>query len=124
LINLGSEQISGDSFRMETMNLALEYFFKMPDYDDSVITQILNKLEELGWDVSPQKSQLASLREGIKNSKDHLNSVIHSSTSNIFATLDECLGAYRFYCHNMIFMDQLKNTVVILAQNYVKSASG
>jgi len=95
----------------------------MPDYDYSLITSILDKLKELQWDVSPQESLLNLLRNGIRSSRQELDSSIQTETPNIFMTLDLCLEAYRSYCHSWIHLAQLKQTVVIMTENYIKTVS-
>lgn len=123
LITQGSEGISENSLGMETLKLGIEYLFKMPDYDYSIIIQILNKLKELKWDVSPQEIQLEQLQNEIVSSRQQLDSAMKSAKPNIFITLDYCLQAYRSYCHSWIYLDHLKRTVIIMAENYIKTVS-
>lgn len=123
LIKKGKEWTSENSIGMENLEFGLEYLFKMPDYDYSLIISILHKLKELQWDVSPQESLLDLLQKGIVNSRQQLNSSMQSGTPNFFVTLDRCIEAYRSYCHSWIYLDQLKQTVVIMAKNYIKTVS-
>lgn len=79
LIEEGMKELSANSLSVETMNLALGYLFKMPEYDDRIITQILAKLKELGWDVSPQESRLDFLRNGIRHSINQINTIMNQN---------------------------------------------
>jgi hypothetical protein len=121
LVKDGREVVSEDSIGMESLKIGIDALFNIPDYDDVLITQILDKLEKINWDVSPQRSQLELLRSGIKNSKQHLDLIAQSETNNIFNALDQCLSAYRMYCQSWIHLNELKRTVVIMAQNYLKT---
>src|SRR5215204_2536323 len=99
LIQRGSVGISDESWTMESMKLALGNLFQIPDYDDRIITQILEKLDKLSWDITPQQTELNFLRNGIQHSKAQLNSLL-SSEGDVLESLDKCLMIYRIYCYN------------------------
>ena len=61
--------------------------------------------------------------EWYKKSRQQLASSIQAETPNIFMTLDRCLEAYRSYCQSWIHLAQLKQAVVIMAENYIKTVS-